>query len=101
MFTLHFYRLIAVILLAMVSADPTFAQEGGPKAKVYQPIAPQILDTNMRALPPMSRSWREGDPVRTVEDLKEETSEPVRGPGALRAFATNTTMPVEGVNFEG
>jgi hypothetical protein len=81
--------------------DPTSAQDGGPKANVYQPVVPQILDTNMRALPPVSRSWREGDPVRTVEDLKEETSEPVRGPGALRAFATTTTMPVEGVNFEG
>ena len=51
---LHFYRSVAMVLLAMVAIDPTFAQEAGPKAKVYQPVVPQILDTNMRALPPKS-----------------------------------------------
>jgi hypothetical protein len=49
-------------------------------------------------------TWREGDPVRTVEDLVEDAegrTEPVRGPSALRAFAPPATAPVAGVDFEG
>ena len=62
MYTLHFYRSVAVVPPALAAVDLTLAQEGGPKPKVYQPVVPQVLDTNMRAVPQKSPAWREGDP---------------------------------------
>ena len=96
-----FSLLIGTLFLSLSAS----AQQAGPQPNVYAPVAPQVLDTNMRAMAARmaAPSWSEGDPVRTVEDLREEMgpTEPVRGPGALRAFAPPAMAPVEGVNFEG
>jgi hypothetical protein len=96
-----FPSLIGALLLGL----PAAAQQGGPRPNVYEPVAPQVLDTNMRALAAEAEApaWSEGDPVRTVEDLREQMgpTEPVRGPGALRAFAPPAMAPVPGVNIEG
>ena len=96
---------IATLFSAIALAPPANAQEG-LQPNVYEPVAPAVFDTNMRALaaeqPPLR--WNPGDPVRTVKDLVEEAegrSEPVRGPTALQSFDEAVMAPVEGVNFEG
>ena len=100
-----FRALFPGLLGALLLGAPAAAQDAGPQPNVYQPVAPQVLDTNMRALAAETEAptWSEGDPVRTVEDLREQMgpTEPVRGPGALRAFAPPAMAPVAGVNFEG
>jgi len=96
-----FPLLVGTLLLSL----PASAQQVGPQPNVYAPVAPQVLDTSMRAMAAEAAapSWSEGEPVRTIEDLREEMgpTEPVRGPGALRAFAPPAMAPVAGVNFEG
>jgi hypothetical protein len=100
------FQFAAVAALMAAGIGPaSHAQEAGPQPQVYERVAPQVVDTNMRALSTEAAApaWSEGDPVRTVEDLREELgpTEPVRGPGALRAFASPAAATVPGMNFDG
>ena len=96
---------IPFLTVGLISALLAAAQEGGPKPSVYRPIAPQVLETDLGVVArrAVATSWREGMPVRTVEDLKEEMgpTPPVRGPEILRTFAPAAAAPVAGVNFDG
>ena len=99
------FRIFAPLFLpALLLSSEAIAQDG-PRPQVYDPVAPQVLDTNMRsmAVEAVAPSWSEGEPVRTVEDLREEMgpTEPVRGPGALRALPSEGMAPIAGVNFDG
>jgi hypothetical protein len=94
----------AAVLSGVALHHAASAQERGPQPQVYEPVAPIILDTNMRALTPEAMpSWSPGDPVRTVEDLKEEMgpTPAVEGPEVLQTFDAVVMAPVAGVNFEG
>lgn len=102
----HVFTALGCMLGWCLSPPHAIAQPAGPQAEVYAPVAPQVLDpSTMRTLESEIRAptWSEGEPVRTVEDLREEVgpTPPVRGPSALRAFAPEAAAPVPGVNFDG
>lgn len=104
-FGLSSHGFVIALLSTIALALPASAQEGGPAPNVYEPVAPLVLEGNLRAMAAdeAAPSWNPGDPVRTVEDLKEEMgpTEPVTGPSVLSEFAAAVLAPVEGVNFEG
>lgn len=95
----------AILIGFLVLGSPTSAQDAGPRPNVYQPVAPNVFDTNMRSFSAerVAPSWSPGDPVRTVEDLKEETgpTEAVTGPAVPQRFEAAIMAPTAGVNFEG
>jgi hypothetical protein len=101
-----FRRIFVPSLLSSICfALAATAQEGGPQPNVYAPVAPVVVDTNMRSLSAETapERWEPGDPVRTVEDLKEQMgpTEPVEGARPAQAFEAAVMAPIAGVNFEG
>ena len=94
---------LALTLTIGAAAQPD--GRAGVSPRVYQPVAPEVLeadmDTAFRAM--AVRPWREGDPVRVVEDLEEDAgpSPPVEGPRPAGLRAEAVAAPTIGVNFEG
>jgi hypothetical protein len=45
---------------------------------VSEPVAPEVLDTDLHALPTV-KPWKPGDPIRVIEELDETSAPPPEG----------------------
>ncbi|HEX9942745.1 MAG TPA: hypothetical protein VGG03_12055 [Thermoanaerobaculia bacterium] len=73
-----------LFLLAAASESSLQAQTRPPRIDgpiLYEPLAPQVFEGDLRQLP-KTRPWREGEPYREVEDLKEQRYPGTQTPGA-------------------
>jgi hypothetical protein len=73
---LHPARFLAGLSFLLVAAAGTSlpAQPAPPRIAgpiLYEPVAPEVFEGDLRQLP-KTKPWREGDPVREVEDMKEQ-----------------------------
>ncbi len=81
------------LMISMNAATLPASQEQGqkpPEPSVNRPVTPKATDRDLRTLPP-SATWKPGDPVREVPDLRR--SEPVEAsrPGEPRSPQIFTT----------
>src|SRR6185436_2781411 len=81
-----------VMLLALAVSGPAGAQNQG-RPLVGEPVTPDVLDIDLRSLVQVRvQAWTEGEPVRIIEDLKEEEAPPAL-PMAAEAGSPEGTAP--------
>ncbi len=108
-----FPALLAGMLTLLLGAGLSQAQTRPPQIDgpiLYEPIAPSVFAGDLRQLP-ATRLWREGEPFREVEDLKEQQSggqapgaaapAQLGGPAAAPGAGPGVAATLAPVSFDG
>ena len=76
--------LVGLLSLLLTTAGGSLEAQQRPQTGspiLYEPVAPEVFEGDLRQLP-KTRAWREGEPVKELEDMKEQGGPGTQVPGA-------------------